>query len=205
MSLTRKFLAGLGLEADAISSIVQAHTDTLSGLQDELETLKAENARLKKDAEALPGVQKELDDLKAKTAADAKEREGKDYDKLKKEFDDYKAEQTRKEARAAKETAYKELLKDAGIPERHYAKILKYSDVDGVELDEKGKITGAKDILKAVKEEWADHIETAQTTGTSTANPPAATGTKTKEDILAIKDAGERQQAIAENHELFGF
>ena len=36
---------------------------------------------------------------------------------------------------------------------------------------------------------------------------PLQTGkpSKTKEEIFAIKDTDERQKAIAENHELFGF
>ena len=36
---------------------------------------------------------------------------------------------------------------------------------------------------------------------------PPQTGkvTKTKEEIYAIKDTAQRQKAIAENHELFGF
>ena len=37
-------------------------------------------------------------------------------------------------------------------------------------------------------------------------NPPGGEpGKMTKKEIMEIKDAGERQKAIAENHELFGF
>lgn len=205
--LTRKMLAAMELDADKIAQIINGHTETVTGLQEEIDKEKAEAEKYKAEAEKLSGVQKELDNLKKKVEADAKERAGKDYDALKKEFDDYKAEQQRKEVRAGKEAAYKEILKDAGIPERHFAKILKYSDVDGVELDEKGKITTAKDILKEIKEEWADHIEKTDVVGTSIATPPANTGgnAKTREEIMAIKDRGERQKAISENHELFGY
>ena len=205
--LTRKMLAAMELDADKIAQIINGHTETVTGLQEEIDKEKAEAEKYRAEAEKLSGVQKELDNLKKKVEADAKERAGKDYDALKKEFDDYKAEQQRKEVRAGKEAAYKEILKDAGIPERHFAKILKYSDVDGVELDEKGKITTAKDILKEIKEEWADHIEKINVVGTSIATPPANTGgnAKTREEIMAIKDRGERQKAISENHELFGY
>ena len=206
MSLKRSMLSALGIESEKIEEIIKAHSETVSALNEQIDTAKAEAAKYKKDAEKLPGVQKELEDLKAKVEADAKNSEGKDYDALKKEFDDYKAEQERKSVRASKEAAYKEILKDAGVPEKHYAKILKYSDVDGVELDEKGKIKTAKEILKAVKEEWADHIEKTQTQGADTTKPPASTGggKMTIEQIDAIKDTAQRQQAMLENAELFG-
>jgi tetratricopeptide (TPR) repeat protein len=128
-------------------------------------------------------------------------------EEVKKEFEEFKAETERKAVRSAKETAYKEILKDAGVAEKHWAKILKYSDVDGVELDDKGKITTAKDILKEIKEEWADHIEKIDKQGANTATPPANNGGNkmTKEEIMKIKDTNARQKAISENHELFGY
>ena len=100
----------------------------------------------------------------------------------------------------AKEAAYKEILKDAGIPEKHFAKILKYSDVDSVELDAEGKITKAKEIMDAIKEEWADHIEKSTKKGADTSKPPKNTGgsTMSKEDIMNIKDTHERQAKLAE-------
>ena len=207
MSLKRSTLSAMGIEADKIEEIIKAHAETVTALNEQIDTAKAETEKYKAEAEKVPTLQKELDTLKAQVEADAKERKGKDYDALKKEFDDYKAEQERKAVRASKEAAYKEILRDAGIPEKHFAKILKYSDVDGVELDDKGKITTAKDILKEIKEEWADHIEQTQTQGAVTPTPPAQTGGtgKTREEIMKIKDRNERQKAIAENHELFGY
>lgn len=206
MSLTRSKLSAMGIEAEKIDEIIKDHAETVTALKDQIDTAKAETAKYKADAEKLPDVQKELDTLKAQVKADAEERKGKDYDALKKEFDDYKAEQEKKAVRADKEAAYKEILKDAGIPEKHHAKILKYSDVDGVELDDKGKIKTAKDILKAIKEEWADHIEKTQTHGANTVTPPAnnGSGRMTKEQIDAIKDTAERQRAMLENHDLYG-
>lgn len=207
MSLTRSKLSAMGIEAEKIDEIIKDHAETVTALKDQIDTAKAETAKYKAEADKAPAIQKELDELKAKVEAEAKERQGKDYDALKKEFDDYKAEQERKAVRAGKESAYKEILKDAGIPEKHFAKILKYSDVDGVELDEKGKITTAKELLKSIKEEWSDHIEQTQTHGADTPTPPApAAGTgKTKEEILQIKDRAERQAAISANHQLFGY
>ena len=191
--LTRKFLASKGLEADAIEDIIQAHTETVNALKDKLdglEELKAENARLK-DVEA------ENDNLKKEVA----KHSDKDYDKLKAEFDAYKKDIENKEVRAKKEGAYKDILKDAGIPERHFAKILKYSDVDGVEFEEDGKIKGADKILESIKEEWSDHIESTQKKGATTTKPPKNTaGGKSlnKDEIMKITDAKERKEKLKE-------
>lgn len=206
MALSRKMLSAMGIEQEKIEQIIEGNAESLAGLQDKIETLTKELNTAKEKAEKLSTVQKELDDLKAQVEADKKKNEGKDYDALKKEFDDYKAEQERKAVREAKENAYKEILKDAGIAEKHFAKILKYSDVDGVELDEKGKITTAKDILKSIKEEWSDHIQQKDVKGAGAENPPSNNGRKgmTIEQIDAIEDTAERQKAMLENRELFG-
>lgn len=205
MALSRKQLSAMGIEAEKIEQIIESHTETVSGLKDEIARLEGQITEAKAEAGKLTGVQKELDDLKAQVAKDAKAREGKDYDALKQEFEDYKAEVKRNAEHAAKEKAYRAILTDAGVPERHHDKILKYSDVDGVELDDKGEIKTKKDILKAVKEEWSDHIPTEETQGVEVQHPLTnGKPHKTKEEIMAIKDAAERQAAIAENAELFG-
>ena len=195
MSLTRKFLASKGLEADVIEEIIAAHTETVNGLKDKID----EANKYKETAEKVPDLEKQIETLKKSATAE-------DYESLKTEYEKYKKDVQAKSERKAKEDAYKEILKDAGIPEKHFAKICKYSDIDGLELDDDGKIKTAKDLLASIKEEWGDHIEKTGKKGAETATPPkgGAGSTKTKEEIMAIEDDDERQQAIAENHELFG-
>ncbi|HJB49485.1 MAG TPA: hypothetical protein H9944_00620, partial [Candidatus Anaeromassilibacillus stercoravium] len=60
------------------------------------------------------------------------------YQALKDDFDAYKTEQTEKESHAAKEKAYRTLLQEAGVSEKRLESVLRVSDVDSVELDEKG-------------------------------------------------------------------
>ena len=200
MALTRRFLSALGLEGNAIDEIINAHTETVDGLKDQIATLKG-------DAEKLPTVQKELDELKASAAEDGKSSWKVKYDAIKEEFETYKTEQTAKETKTAKETAYKALLKQAGVSEKRIDAVLKVTDLDGVELDKDGAIKGADKHLESIKSEWADFIPTTSTVGASTANPPTNAGSKsykTKDEIYAIRDTAERQKAILENHELFG-
>ena len=100
------------------------------------------------------------------------------------------------------------IAKDAGLSEAGIAKAVKYSDLSGIELDEKGGVKDSKALLKSLREEWPEYIVKESTQGADTGYPPvSASGKsyKTKEEIFAIKDTAERQKAIAENHELFGF
>ena len=110
MALTRKLLKGMGLTDEQVDTIIEAHTDTVDGL-------KGEITRYKTDAEALPNVQKELDKAKADLEAAGKDSWKVKYDAVKEEFEGYKTAQTQKEAKAAKGSAYRELLKATGVSE----------------------------------------------------------------------------------------
>jgi hypothetical protein len=195
MALTRKMLKAMGIEEEKIDQIIEAHAETVDGLKSDLNKYKG-------DAEKLPDVQKELDDLKAVGDGGWKEK----HDKLKGEFDGYKKDVEAKEARAAKEAAYRAILKDANLSDRGVEKALKYADWDKIELEADGKLKGATDHLKSVKEDWAEYVTTTKTTGVKTSNPHVNTGGtgKTKEEILAIKDGAARRQAMLDNPQLFG-
>ena len=200
MAFTRKFLSALGIEADKIEQIIDAHTEVT-------DALKAERDGYKADAEKLPGVQQKLDELKAAAEKDGKDPYKVKYEAIKEEFETYKNEQTAKETKAAKTAAYKALLKAAGIADKRIEAVLKVSDIEGIKLDKDGKVEGEDEVLKGIREEWADFIPTKSQQGAKTETPPANAGggKMSKADILAIKDTAERQKAIAENHELFGF
>ena len=118
----------------------------------------------------------EIDTLKAdkQTAEDNATTAGKwktKYEALKSDFEQYKADQTAKETRAAKEEAYRELLTAAGIPDKRLAAVLKVSDLDSLELMD-GKFKDADKLTESIKSEWADFIPTTTVTGVQTATPP---------------------------------
>lgn len=86
MSITRKFLKGMGLTDEQVDTIIEAHTETVDGL-------KADVDKYREDAIKLPDVQKELNDLKA--AGDGGLQ--KQLDDLQKKYDeDTAAKQDRK-------------------------------------------------------------------------------------------------------------
>lgn len=180
------------IPADSIQALVQSIQKTVG---EGFVTVDRYNAK-KTQAEELQTKLDETEGLQGK------------YDKLKNEFDTYKGEQEAKATRIQKQDAYKEILKKAGIPEKRFAVILKTVNLDDLKISSDGKLENEDKVEKSVKEEWSDFIVTTQETGVNSANPPSNNGgksTMTKKEIMEIKDTAERQKAIAENHELFGF
>ena len=191
-------LKAMNIEEEKIDQIIDAHSETV-------DALKADRDAYKEDAAKLAAVQKELDELKAKGDDGYKAK----YEAEKAAHDALKADIAAKETKKAKTDAYRELLKGANIDEKRIATILRAEapTIDKIELDADGKIKNAEQYTESIKSDWADFVVTQSAKGTNTATPPANGGTattKTKEDILKIKDAGERQKAIAENPTLFG-
>lgn len=177
--------------ADAVQKILDGHVATIEALKEERDSLKKEIEQNKADLAEYEKLKKASGDIEA----------------LQKEYDDYKANVEAEKERTKKENAYREILKDLGIPERHFPKILKYSDVNGIEFDEEGNVKGADEIRKNIEAEWSDHIEKKTIESVKTPNPPSNGGNKTtmtKEQIRAIPDAQARQKAMIENASLFG-
>lgn len=200
MALTRKFLKAMGIEDEKIEQIIEAHTETMSGLKDSLE--KAEAA-----AKDLPNVQKELDTVKADLEAVRKDGWKDKHDTLKKEFEDYKKGVTAKETKAAKEAAARAYYQEKGITGKALEIALRGSgaEIEALELGGDGKIKDSAALEALVKGDFAGLVSTTTTTGANTANPPTGTGGKytEKNQIMAIKDRQERRAAIAANMELF--
>jgi len=213
MALTRKLLTAMGISAEQIEQIIEAHTETVTGLKQQIADLGDQLTTAKNtgtaDSDKLKDVQKKYNDLLAQVEADNKAREGKDYDALKKEYEDYKAEVQEKAVRSAKEKAFRELLSDMKVSDKGTGMILKYMGVSNIELDEDGKLKDATALRKAVKEDWGDYIPTVEKKGAETQNPPTdgkgGAGKMTMDDIMKISDRKERQKAIGENLELFGY
>ena len=126
------------------------------------------NAR---NAYAEEQVKAELEKQPPAKAENVKDSE--EYKALKADFDKYKAEVAEKETKAAKEAAYRAILKDANLSEKGIEKALKYAEWDKIELGEDGKLKGANDHIKAAREEWAEYVTTTTTTGAKTSTPPA--------------------------------
>lgn len=202
MALTRKMLKALSIEDEKIDQIIEAHTETT-------DALKADRDKYKEEASKVADLQKERDDLiKERDAlqkkADENESYKEKYDNERKAFDDYKKDVDAERETAKKAEAYKGLLKKAGVSDKRIDAVMKVPF--DIELNDKGEVKDADKVIENIKSEWSDFIVTTSEKGADTEKPPQNTGGKmTKEEVMAIKDRNERQKAIAENHELFGF
>ena len=187
------------------STIRNLAKDSGVELPKELEDALVSEHLTARDAYAEEQVKAELAKQPTEKAGNVKDSE--EYKTLKQSFDDYKAEVAAKETKAAKEAAYRAILKDANLSEKGIEKAIKYAEWDKIELEADGKLKGASDHIKAVKEEWAEYVTTTTTTGAKTSNPPANNGGsgngKTREEILAIKDGSVRRMEMAKNAHLF--
>jgi hypothetical protein len=203
MALTRKFLKALEIEDEKIDQIIEAHTDVTDALKKERDGFKDEAAKLADVQKKLDEVTEERDTLKKSSEENESYKEK--YENEKTAFSEFKQRVDADKEKARKTDAYKGLLKKAGVSEKRIDAILKVPF--DVELDDKGEVKGADKVVENIKSEWSDFIVKEHQEGAGTETPPADKGgTKmTKEQIMAIKDREERQQAISENHELFGY
>ena len=197
MALTRKLLKSLSVSDDAIEAIIDAHSETVTGLKERITTLEQQ-------VEEIPTIIKERDELKEKV--ETLTTNGGDAAKVQAEFDAYKAEVEGEKTRSAKRTALDALLRDKVGVKRDEARqlILDAAKLDDYELDDTGSIKDADGHVKTLGEKYAPFVGSVRTTGTRTIAPPTGVGKgMTKEEILAIEDTSVRQEAIANNLELF--
>lgn len=175
-SLTRRFLEALGIEEKVQDQIIERHNEVLSDI-------KAERDKYKEDAEGKDEIQKQLDELKKKQSE--KDGEPSELEKVKKdladktaEYEKYKADIEAKETKAKKETAFRKLLKDAGISEKRIDIVVKASpnEIESIAFDKEGNIKDSDKLTASVKETWADFVVTKQQGGAQVQNPPAGNG-----------------------------
>ena len=193
MAFTREFIrktakeSGMELPKEFEDTLVQEHLSA-------------------RDAYAAGQVKTALEENKQDPAPAVKDTQ--EYKDLKKEFEDYKKSVTAKETKAAKEAAARAYYESKGITGKALDIALRGSgaEIEGLELSEDGKIKDTKALDALVAGDFSGLVGQPHTQGASPSTPPAGSGgAKSKEDILKIKDAGERQKAMVENHELFGF
>lgn len=197
MALTRKALKAMGITDEQVDSIIDMHTETVDALKEQIKTAQ-------KRAADLEGIEKQFEEFKANNSEDYKGR----YEAEHKAFEDYKAEQQKKETHAAKEAAARKYFKDAGIDGANLEIAMRGAreEIDALEIEGEA-IKDSKSLESLVKGTYAGLVITREKRGAQTSTPPTQAGggatTMTKAEIMKIKDTAARQKAIAENIELF--
>lgn len=186
MALTRRMLKALGIEDEKADEIIAAHTESTDALKQQRDEYKAKaEAKATTSTEPKPKDHEPIDEYKAK------------YDAEKKAFEDYKANIAAEKAEADKRAKYRELIVKAGVDSKRVDSVLKVSDLSEIKVKD-GAIEGADDLVKSIKEDWADFIPTTQKVGANAPNPPKNDGgAKKLEDITKMQDPVARQEALA--------
>lgn len=186
MALTRKMLKAMGIEDEKIDQIIEEHTESTDALKQQRDEYKAKaEAKATASTEPKPKDPEPSDGYKAK------------YDAEKKAFEDYKANIAAEKAETDKRAKYRELIVKAGVDSKRVDSVLKVSDLSEIKVKD-GAIEGADDLVKSIKEDWADFIPTTQKVGANAPNPPKNDGgVKKLEDITKMQDPVARQEALA--------
>ena len=204
MALSRKMLKAMGIEDEKIDQIIEAHVETTDSLKADRDKYKEEAEKISDVQKELEAVKKERDELQEKVDADDSYKAK--YESEHAAFEEFKTGVNAEKEDAKKASAYKALLKKAGISDKRHDAILKLNKYKDLTLDENGEAVDADKIVDALKDEWSEFVVTTRTEGAKTENPPVNNGktTMTIEQIDAIEDTAERQKAMLENHELYG-
>lgn len=145
--------------------------------------------------------------------------EGKDFDTITRERDEWKKkaedaekEYSAKEAEREKQELLKEAMADIEFTSESARKAITVQIAEGVSV-KNGKLIGFNDLLEdAKKNDASAFVDKKQQNleqnkakfTTSMSNQNGKTGTMTKDEIMAIKDRGERREAMMAHKELFG-
>lgn len=218
-----KYKEGAEKAADLQKQLEEAKADTsFADLKKEYDKLVKSEAKLTKDLEeanaALGETREELDvtkgeletsrtegselkaandDLTQRLQAAEGERDG-----LRTEYDNYKSGVESERTLQAKASAYrKQVLEAAGIAAPYIEDVMGVTKLDGIELDDDGKVTNLDDLIESAKGKWGNFILKTRTDSPKVETPPAPS---TKPNT--IDGAHERAVQIArERHErLYG-
>lgn len=182
MALTRAMLKGMALTDEQVDAIITEHTSVTSALKDQIREYK-------EDAEKLPGVQKELDDLKKDVETNNWESK---YNKEHEAYEKYKTDIEAKEKSTKLKDAYKKLLAECKVGDKHVDSILRVTDFKDMKLAEDGTFEDADKLKEQITADWAGFISTEGTKGSDVETPPAGSnnpdnGTSGRAAQLAAK------------------
>lgn len=188
MALTRAMLKGMNLTEEQVGAIIDEHVAVTTTLKNQIADRDAENETLKEKVKNLSNVEKELKELKQSvTDGDWENKYTKEHD----EFEKFKADISAKETMNNIKKAYKKLLSDCKVGDKHHESILRVTDFSNIKLKEDGTFENADDLKKQIESDWNGFISTEGTKGADVDTPPASGGNENKGELRAAKIAAK--------------
>ena len=169
MALIRSMLKGMGLTDEQVGAIIEEHTNVT-------DSLKQQRDQYKEESEKVPKLQQELDDLK-------KDVDSKDFDEWKKkyeqehaDFEKYKADVLEQENTNKVKLAYRKLLAECKVGEKHIDSIMRVTNFKEMKLTEDGSLDDAEGLKKQIIADYDGFIPSQETQGADVETPPATGG-----------------------------
>lgn len=185
-------LASQELTADEVETQINDYMDEAKGDMIPRKRLNDKNEEIKDLQEQLTERDNQIETLKKSVDDDSALQ--KQIEALQKENGDWSEKYSKSQLNNAIKLA---VAKDANDP----ADVLALLDKEGLELDG-NSVKGLDDKLTALRESKPYLFENTKKTG-RTPGEGGTPPTKTKEEIMSIKDSSERIKAIQENSQLF--
>lgn len=184
MAFTTEELLKIGLTEEQAKEVFALRGKELNADKSALETITQERDSLKSQ---LQNTEAQLETLKADANTSAEQKEA--LDKLQAEYDKYKADAAAELAQTQKVSAINLALKDTAA--HNPSTLMKFIDVDAVELDENGT-PKLDDIINGLKESdpylFKAEDDNASSPTILPAGNPAANGTNDADPFQAIID-----------------
>lgn len=183
----KAILKRCGVEGELVDTIA----DTINA---EIPKEFVSKAQYSKKVNLIDELNTTIADLEAKTGTDEYKSK---YEALEKEFNDFKTGIETEKINTAKSSTLREQLKAEGFNEKMIKLLEKNFDLETIEIEE-DKIKGWEDMIKPIREEYADFIPKDTQTGNPPATPPTNVSGKTyTADMLKNMSA----QEIAKNYD----
>ena len=155
MALTRNYLKSLGLDEEKISSVIEAHSETVSALNQRYSELEARYNDAKQSADQLPGLQRELETMKKEDFRTKYESEKSAHEALKESL-------AKKESRAACEKAVRAYYIGKSIRGDNLTIAMRGTPLDDIKLGEDGTIADTAPLDALVRGDFKPLIQTDQ-------------------------------------------
>ena len=155
MSLTRAYLKSLGLEEEKISSIIEAHSETVTALNQRYSELEARYTDARQSADQLPGLQRELETMKKEDFRAKYESEKSAHEALRESL-------AKKESRAACEKAVRAYYIGKSIRGDNLTIAMRGTPLDDIKLGEDGTIADTAPLDALIKGDFKPLIQTDQ-------------------------------------------
>lgn len=183
----KAILKSYGIEEEVASTIAEK-------LNAEIPKEFVSKKQYQKKVSAIDELNETIADLEAKATSNGAQEE---LDKLKQEFETYKNNIETEKTNATKSSTLREQLKAEGFNEKMIKLLEKNFDLETIEIEE-DKIKGWEDMIKPIREEYADFIPKDTQQGNPPATPPANVSGKTyTTEMLKSMSA----QEIAKNYD----